>query len=357
MSKEFEEGDSSRFGNSITGAGTLAYASPEQLSEKQIRRNTDLWSFGIIAFQLLTGELPFNTGSHPATSSAGRIELFRQINSGIIPPTINVVAEPWQRLIRKLLIVDPNTRPRSCADVRKIIVGDFDETKANETVSPSDETISENSQQKQTVIVDETIRENAYSNQQFEDSTYREQNFNTTNSDVTQQPITNEDSECIVDSHIPDLSTKHKRHVWVMKILGQSVLLTFITVIGNWLYNGYFFLGGLGYTICYFLSSFLFLLILNYVLSQRAKLTTKKSLQKRRITEQIIFIIFVFSNCLFLALFIYSTNLLVYLSPLTYTVLYLPYIDTPKKRIIFGIISGISILTLILLPFIDFLWY
>ena len=122
ISKEFDAANSAAFGNSMVGAGTLAYSSPEQLSERSMHRNTDLWSYGVIAYQLFTGELPFTTGSYSVTSSDGRMELFRQVNSGILPEAVNTIPEPWQGAIRRLLVVDPMVRFRGCTAVKDYIV-------------------------------------------------------------------------------------------------------------------------------------------------------------------------------------------------------------------------------------------
>ena len=122
ISKQLDINKSSVFSNSIAGAGTLAYASPEQLSERTIRKNTDLWSFGVIAFQALTGQLPFNTGEHASTSEAGRLELFRQINSGKLPDKINTIKEPWQKLIRRCLVLDAAQRVQSEAELKDILM-------------------------------------------------------------------------------------------------------------------------------------------------------------------------------------------------------------------------------------------
>ena len=124
ISKALDINKSSVFSNSIAGAGTLSYASPEQLGDKEIRKNADLWSFGIIAFQMLTGKLPFNTGEHASTSEAGRTELFRQINSGKLPKEMGTIPEPWQTLIYKSLVTNPEQRIKNTAEATNILLND-----------------------------------------------------------------------------------------------------------------------------------------------------------------------------------------------------------------------------------------
>lgn len=124
ISKQLDINKSSIFNNSLAGAGTLSYASPEQLGAKDIRKNTDLWSFGVIAFWMLTGKLPFNTGGHPATSEAGRAELFSQINTGKLPSDIQNIPHPWKTVIEKCLVLDYNTlRVQRVEDLENILQG------------------------------------------------------------------------------------------------------------------------------------------------------------------------------------------------------------------------------------------
>ena len=122
ISKQLDDGESSAVSNSVLG-GTRAYASPEQLAEKNIRKNTDLWSFGVLAYQMLTGELPFNSGSFSPTSDEGHQEQSRQMRSGILPELLRSVAEPWQRLIRECLVVDNTKRLAHVEDCLAILDG------------------------------------------------------------------------------------------------------------------------------------------------------------------------------------------------------------------------------------------
>ena len=119
ISKQLEDGESSLVSNSVLG-GTRSFASPEQLCERAIRKNTDLWSFGVIAYYMLVGELPFTTGTFSQSSDEGRSEQLRQILSGRLPEKINGVSEPWLSVIRGCLVVDGTQRlqhAEECLDI------------------------------------------------------------------------------------------------------------------------------------------------------------------------------------------------------------------------------------------------
>ena len=50
----------------VIGLGSPAYMSPEQVREQALTHQTDIYSLGIMMFQLLTGQLPFS-GSNPVS--------------------------------------------------------------------------------------------------------------------------------------------------------------------------------------------------------------------------------------------------------------------------------------------------
>jgi aurora kinase len=46
-------------GRRTTYCGTFDYASPEIIEGKDYDQNVDLWSLGVMTFEMMTGQLPF----------------------------------------------------------------------------------------------------------------------------------------------------------------------------------------------------------------------------------------------------------------------------------------------------------
>ena len=94
--------------------GTPEYMSPEQVSGKKVDERADVYSLGIILYELFTGKVPF-TG--PSAISIG----FQQMKDAPPPPTSlnSQIPLAVEKVILKALEKDPMQRHRSVAELKE----------------------------------------------------------------------------------------------------------------------------------------------------------------------------------------------------------------------------------------------
>ncbi len=88
--------------------GTLRYMSPEQLQNKKVDTRSDLFSFGCVLYELLTGKRAFD-GASPASVIAAILER---------EPAPLEAALPLDRIVRRSLAKDPDQRFQSARDLK-----------------------------------------------------------------------------------------------------------------------------------------------------------------------------------------------------------------------------------------------
>ncbi len=101
-----------------TFLGTPSYASPEQIKEGVATSRSDVFSFGVLMFELLSGSLQF-----PGTSI--NTILYKIVNEPPVPvdpPVAGLMTDGWQRTFTKVLAKNPQERHASCsAFVRELL--------------------------------------------------------------------------------------------------------------------------------------------------------------------------------------------------------------------------------------------
>jgi serine/threonine-protein kinase len=94
------------------GPGTPAYMSPEQARGVRTDKRTDIWAFGCMLCELLTGQRPF--GGERTSDVVARI-LEREPDFSLLPPDTPAAI---RRLLRRCLEKDPQDRLRDIGDAR-----------------------------------------------------------------------------------------------------------------------------------------------------------------------------------------------------------------------------------------------
>ena len=131
LSKQFAENDKSYFSNSFAG-GSLHYVAPEQLEGKELRKNVDLWSLGVVLYELFVGETPFKASVDDGSETA-RAEIIKNIRNAVIPSTIGKVPLPWKDIIRNCLVPDPSKRIKTIEEIQqKLIINNRKENFEND---------------------------------------------------------------------------------------------------------------------------------------------------------------------------------------------------------------------------------
>ena len=88
-------------GRSKTSMGTLVYMSPEQTSRISVDHRTDIWSLGIVFYEMLSGKLPFDDEFEQAI-------VYSILNEN--PPVLKNIPKGLSQIVLKCLEKDRNNR-------------------------------------------------------------------------------------------------------------------------------------------------------------------------------------------------------------------------------------------------------
>lgn len=98
--------------------GTLAYSSPEQMEGKELDNRSDIYSLGVMMFEMLTGKMPIHADTHTFGSwyKAHHFQnprSFEEASPGLKLP------KALENLVMSCLAKSPSDRPESAAEILK----------------------------------------------------------------------------------------------------------------------------------------------------------------------------------------------------------------------------------------------
>ena len=89
----------------LQGVGSPAYMSPEQVQDKELSHQTDIYSLGVVVYQLLTGKLPFIAANKASP-------LYQIMNIEPSPPSTHRtdIPQPLDKVVMRALNKNPRER-------------------------------------------------------------------------------------------------------------------------------------------------------------------------------------------------------------------------------------------------------
>src|SRR5262245_16551475 len=100
--------------------GTAAYMSPEQARGRSVDKRSDVWSFGCVLYEMLTGGRAFH--GDDVSDTLARI-LRDEPDWSLIPSSVRPTVRHY---LKRCLAKDPNERVHDIGDVRLALDGAFD---------------------------------------------------------------------------------------------------------------------------------------------------------------------------------------------------------------------------------------
>lgn len=109
-------GDQTKITRSGTTMGTAAYMSPEQARGDEVDQRTDVWSLGVVLYEMLTGELPFRGAKETAV-------VYSILNEKPVPLDAGRTRLPFEleEIVKKTLEKDPERRYASAGELAEAV--------------------------------------------------------------------------------------------------------------------------------------------------------------------------------------------------------------------------------------------
>lgn len=137
LSKLIDSQEDDSISNSLQG-GSIYYTAPEQLMGLKIMQNADIWSLGILIFEIFNGFRPFEDTSSSLSPDLKRHTTLLRVFKGNISPLIDECPYPFKDIVLLCLQIDPYKRIKSVEkifqylDYPELISNNYKESETNE---------------------------------------------------------------------------------------------------------------------------------------------------------------------------------------------------------------------------------
>jgi serine/threonine protein kinase/Flp pilus assembly protein TadD len=131
-----------------TTVGTVAYMSPEQIQGNEVDHRSDIWSFGVVLYEMVSGKRPFGGTYEQAV-------FYSILNQP--PPPLPTIAEgvspDWTMIVNRCLEKDPASRYQSLVELLADLTSTSGTSAAGSTTIPTTSLIPRSNKQGTILLV------------------------------------------------------------------------------------------------------------------------------------------------------------------------------------------------------------
>lgn len=139
LTRKIKTGIGKLFGGKMPVQGTYSYMSPEQIRGQAVDERADIYSFGCMVYELISGKLPFT-----ATSPADLLNKHLRLKPTPITVLNKNVHADFANLLHRMLAKDPKDRPDSLKEfMRDLKAGRVFQVKPRRPVAKMEESATE----------------------------------------------------------------------------------------------------------------------------------------------------------------------------------------------------------------------
>jgi eukaryotic-like serine/threonine-protein kinase len=101
--------------------GTLAYSSPEQMEGKELDNRADIYSLGVMMFEMLTSQMPIVAPTHSFGAWYKAHHYQQPRTFAEVAPKLQIPSEV-ENLVMSCLAKAPSSRPQSMSEILKVLI-------------------------------------------------------------------------------------------------------------------------------------------------------------------------------------------------------------------------------------------